>query len=198
MADHATTTSHCLAQAQLEDLKFFGKPRLGLDAVGGTAAAKLADTLIEVWLPPECFGRFRLCVASGRTHSIFLLAVTSGVSAAMQGGLMVCYGCASGKPPAWPWQSWVFREQQVSGFNLRAWLARNPCKVCVYHPAVMQLPVCSHGINSPQTWLRTTFGSHRCHTCWTRLQTSSMQVCDALSYSWLPAVVVVATSRVCK
>jgi hypothetical protein len=52
------------------------------------------------------------------------------VDGATQGGSMVCYGCASGKSPAWPWQSWVFREQRVSGFNLRAWLARNPRKVC--------------------------------------------------------------------
>ena len=40
--------SFCLTQGQLDDLKFFGKPKLGLDAVGGTSAAKLADALVEV------------------------------------------------------------------------------------------------------------------------------------------------------
>lgn len=46
-----------------------------------------------------------------------------------QGGTTVCYGAMSGKAPAWPWQAWVFREQQVAGFNLRAWLAKNTRKV---------------------------------------------------------------------
>lgn len=40
--------ANCLVQAELDDFKFFGKPKLGLDAVGGTAAAKLADALVEV------------------------------------------------------------------------------------------------------------------------------------------------------
>ena len=42
---------------------------------------------------------------------------------------MVCYGAMSGKAPAWPWQAWVFREQQVAGFNLRSWLSKNTRKV---------------------------------------------------------------------
>jgi hypothetical protein len=31
----------------------------------------------------------------------------------VQGGQMVVYGAMSGKAPAWPWQSWVFKELQV-------------------------------------------------------------------------------------
>lgn len=31
----------------------------------------------------------------------------------LQGGEMVCYGCMTGKAPAWPWQAWVFRELKV-------------------------------------------------------------------------------------
>ena len=29
------------------------------------------------------------------------------------------------KAPAWPWQSWDFRDLQVKGFNLRKWMADN-------------------------------------------------------------------------
>lgn len=36
-------------------------------------------------------------------------------------GTLVIYGCMSGKAPNWPWHSWVFRELNVSGFNLRKW-----------------------------------------------------------------------------
>ena len=53
--------SFCLTQGQLDDLKFFGKPKLGLDAVGGMAAAKLADALVEVHMllmSSACFGMF--------------------------------------------------------------------------------------------------------------------------------------------
>ena len=32
----------------------------------------------------------------------------------LQGGQLVVYGCLSGKPPTWPWQSWVFRGLSVS------------------------------------------------------------------------------------
>ena len=35
------------------------------------------------------------------------------------------YGCMSGKAPAWPWQSWVFKDLHVKGFNLRKWMADN-------------------------------------------------------------------------
>ena len=35
-------------QAQLADLKFFAKPKLGLDAVGGQATLKLCEELAEV------------------------------------------------------------------------------------------------------------------------------------------------------
>eukprot|EP00878_Enallax_costatus_P036200 GHUV01040572.1.p2 GENE.GHUV01040572.1~~GHUV01040572.1.p2 ORF type:complete len:109 (-),score=48.88 GHUV01040572.1:444-770(-) len=41
----------------------------------------------------------------------------------LQGGRLIVYGCMSGKAPAWPWQAWVFRGLQVSGFNLRKTLA---------------------------------------------------------------------------
>ena len=48
--------AHCLAsQVELEKLKFFAKPRLALDAVGGTSALRIADTLAEVQgLPLHC------------------------------------------------------------------------------------------------------------------------------------------------
>lgn len=35
-------------QEELEALKFFGKPKLALDAVGGSSAARMADALQEV------------------------------------------------------------------------------------------------------------------------------------------------------
>lgn len=41
----------------------------------------------------------------------------------LQGSKLVVYGCLSGKAPSWPWQAWVFRGLQVSGFNLRKALA---------------------------------------------------------------------------
>ena len=31
----------------------------------------------------------------------------------VQGGQLVIYGCMGGKPPSWPWQSWVFKDLQV-------------------------------------------------------------------------------------
>lgn len=61
----------------------------------------------------------------------------------------------SGKSPAWPWQAWVFRELQASGFNLRAWLPRNTRKVrqqlnsvaaiaviCLLNQPVRTAPLC--------------------------------------------------------
>jgi len=41
----------------------------------------------------------------------------------LQEGKVVVYGCMSGKPTAWTWQSWVFKGLQVSGYNLRKQLA---------------------------------------------------------------------------
>jgi hypothetical protein len=41
----------------------------------------------------------------------------------LQGSKLVVYGCLSGKAPTWPWQAWVFKGLQVSGFNLRKALA---------------------------------------------------------------------------
>lgn len=41
----------------------------------------------------------------------------------LQGGRLIVYGCMSGKAPAWPWQAWVFRGLQVSGYNLRKTMA---------------------------------------------------------------------------
>ena len=35
-------------QIELEKLHFFAKPKLGLDAVGGSSALRIADTLAEV------------------------------------------------------------------------------------------------------------------------------------------------------
>eukprot|EP00882_Tetradesmus_deserticola_P024892 GHRQ01027243.1.p2 GENE.GHRQ01027243.1~~GHRQ01027243.1.p2 ORF type:complete len:112 (-),score=39.25 GHRQ01027243.1:63-398(-) len=41
----------------------------------------------------------------------------------LQGSKLVVFGCLSGKAPMWPWQAWVFKGLQVSGFNLRKTLA---------------------------------------------------------------------------
>lgn len=35
-------------QVQLENLRFFAKPKLGLDAVGSSSALRIADSLAEV------------------------------------------------------------------------------------------------------------------------------------------------------
>ena len=37
----------------------------------------------------------------------------------MKGGELVMYGCMSGKPPPFQWQSFVFKGLRVSGFNFR-------------------------------------------------------------------------------
>ena len=42
---------------------------------------------------------------------------------------MVIYGCMSGKPPTWPWQSWILRGLRVQGFNFSAWVAKSASKV---------------------------------------------------------------------
>eukprot|EP00879_Flechtneria_rotunda_P012796 GHRR01013360.1.p1 GENE.GHRR01013360.1~~GHRR01013360.1.p1 ORF type:complete len:273 (+),score=134.77 GHRR01013360.1:1434-2252(+) len=73
-------------KAQLQSQRFFGRPKLALDAVGGDSATRLADAL-------------------------------------EQNGRLVVYGCLSGRAPIWPWQTWVFRGLQVTGFNLRNTLA---------------------------------------------------------------------------
>eukprot|EP00775_Hariotina_reticulata_P002103 gene2103-2422_t len=73
-------------KTQLSALRFFGRPKLALDAVGGESAMRLADAL-------------------------------------EQEGKVVVYGCMSGKPTAWTWQSWVFKGLSVSGYNLRKQLA---------------------------------------------------------------------------
>ena len=44
-------------------------------------------------------------------------------------GTLVVYGCMSGKSPNWPWHSWVFRELNVSGFNLRKWFQEHKKKI---------------------------------------------------------------------
>lgn len=47
-------------KTELESMKFFGKPKLALDAVGGSAAARLADALVEVCI----FSRTCMCQSS--------------------------------------------------------------------------------------------------------------------------------------
>jgi hypothetical protein len=46
----------------------------------------------------------------------------------MQGGKLVCYGCMSGKPTTWAWQTFVFKGLHVSGFNIR-WRGQR----CLHH-----------------------------------------------------------------
>lgn len=38
-------------QAELEKLRFFAKPKLALDAVGGSSSLRIADCLAEVNFP---------------------------------------------------------------------------------------------------------------------------------------------------
>lgn len=45
---HGLSIVHALVQTVLESMKFFSKPKLALDAVGGSSAARLADALVEV------------------------------------------------------------------------------------------------------------------------------------------------------
>ncbi|WIA11729.1 hypothetical protein OEZ85_011824 [Tetradesmus obliquus] len=73
-------------KTQLQAHRFFGRPKLAFDAVGGDSAGRIAEALEP-------------------------------------GSKLVVYGCLSGKAPSWPWQAWVFRGLQVSGFNLRKALA---------------------------------------------------------------------------
>lgn len=40
--------STCSSQEELDKLKFFAKPKLALDAVGGTSAVRICDALAEV------------------------------------------------------------------------------------------------------------------------------------------------------
>ena len=44
----ACSSSLKLIQAELEKVKFFAKPKLGLDCVGGASALKLSDALAQV------------------------------------------------------------------------------------------------------------------------------------------------------
>ncbi|EFJ43248.1 molecular chaperone [Volvox carteri f. nagariensis] len=79
-------------RAELDRLRFFSRPRLALDAVGGDSALRLMDTLNE-------------------------------------GGELVVYGCMSGRSPVFPWQSWVFKDVHVRGFNLRRWISGRPARL---------------------------------------------------------------------
>lgn len=77
---------------ELDKKKYFAKPKLALDCVGGASALRLADTLQD-------------------------------------GGLLVVYGCMSGKSPNFPWTHWIFKQLQVRGFSLRNWMKDNKNKI---------------------------------------------------------------------
>ncbi|GAB4823140.1 hypothetical protein N2152v2_010186 [Parachlorella kessleri] len=79
-------------RVELDKHKFFAKPKLALDCVGGASTLRLSDTLAE-------------------------------------GGQLVVFGCMSGRSPQWSWQSWVFQNIQVKGFNIRNWMRDNKKKI---------------------------------------------------------------------
>ncbi|GAX80556.1 hypothetical protein CEUSTIGMA_g7993.t1 [Chlamydomonas eustigma] len=78
-------------KVELDKVKFFSRPKLALDSVGGESGLRLIEALAE-------------------------------------GGELVMYGCMSGRPPPFQWQSFVFKGLRVSGFNLRKWLLEPPSR----------------------------------------------------------------------
>ena len=91
-------------KSKLEENKFFAKPRLALDAVGGPSAVALADALQD-----GC--PLVMCVPP-----MFCAACATADAAARS------YGCMSGKAPVFTWPQWVFKDLQVRGFNLHKWM----------------------------------------------------------------------------
>ncbi len=129
----------CAIQEELDKLKFFAKPKLALDAVGGASAVRLSDALSEVG--GIVHGACSWCICIGRPVHLPETSRTSSMSptkrhprgaasvaapeatkskragkrlhAGSQGGSLVIYGCMCGKAPPLRWDSWVFREVQA-------------------------------------------------------------------------------------
>lgn len=75
-----------------------------------------------------------------------------------QGCPLVVYGCMSGKSPQFSWNSWVFRDLQVRGFNLRRWMTVNKKKARagggdrrMQHRSVLRI---CHGQHFPRKMLQ--------------------------------------------
>lgn len=151
-------------QVELDKLKFFAKPKVALDSVGGESGLRLAEALAEVcegsastfqhylsyldchralWHAWEGRVLMRVCprsdtqvrqlLSARNTYQVNGQAFHVSSDATFlccpllpaQEGQLLCFGCASGKPPPFTWQSFVFRELRVSGFNFRAWLRKD-------------------------------------------------------------------------
>lgn len=55
-----------------------------------------------------------------------------------RGGRLVVYGCLSGLPPCWPWQAWVFKGLQVSGYHLPRHMTGKGSSGAAKHLSVLQ------------------------------------------------------------
>ena len=80
-----------------------------LCCTGGESAGRLASALAEVCLLGPVSQAARLRWQAACQHAAGLTTVC-----AQQDGELVVYGCASGKPPSFAWQSWVFSGLQVT------------------------------------------------------------------------------------
>jgi hypothetical protein len=63
------------------------------------------------------------------SHSLTFSVLHRLADALGEGGEVVVYGCLSGKPSPFSWQSFVFRELKVSGFNYRRSACNVPCSM---------------------------------------------------------------------
>jgi trans-2-enoyl-CoA reductase len=72
-------------RAALERRRFFARPKLALDCVGGASAARLAHCLQD-------------------------------------NGVLVVFGCMSGRAVTLPWTTLVARGLSCRGFSLRKWM----------------------------------------------------------------------------
>jgi hypothetical protein len=94
-------------QTQLQSERFFGKPKLALDAVGGESATRLADALEQVGSPHRVWLltlRGHVCVVTSKDRPCVAQAVSSRVAGWHIGCDTQCKGLVS---PA--------RGQHVSG-----------------------------------------------------------------------------------
>ena len=107
-------------KAKLGENKFFAKPRLALDAVGGASAVALADALQDGCPLVMCVAR------APRMPPRVPLLLTDCSCACLRS-----YGCMSGKPAQFPWAHWTFKNLTVHGFNLRQWMNDNKTKARV-------------------------------------------------------------------
>lgn len=74
LCGHQTKLLACLAQEELDKLKFFAKPKLALDAVGGVSAVRICEALTEVCL---CFYRYLAYWSLPKGATNFLMLINS-------------------------------------------------------------------------------------------------------------------------